>query len=89
MCQPMQPIKTIVKATFVGAFLLGFMGLLIGGLAALLIWPEANLGPPVGAVCGLFIGVLVGSVLGAVFGIVRLRKLRVAHESLERNERAH
>jgi hypothetical protein len=51
----MQAIKSIVTATFLGAFGLGFIGIFIGALAALIIAPEANLGPPVGAVCGLFL----------------------------------
>jgi hypothetical protein len=85
----MNVIKAILKPMILGAFLLGFIGLFIGGLAALIIWPEANLGPPVGAVCGLFIGIMLGSVLGVVFGIIRLQKPRVTHESPEMNETAH
>jgi hypothetical protein len=85
----MNVIKAILKPMFLWAFLLGFIGLFIGGLAALIIAPEANLGPPVGAVCGLVIGVLLGSVLGGVFGIIGLLKSRVTHENPDKNEKAH
>jgi hypothetical protein len=85
----MNSIKAILKPMILGAFLLGFIGLFIGGLAALIVWPEANLGPPVGAVCGLFIGILLGSVLGVVFGMVRLPKPRVTLENPDTDERAH
>ena len=85
----MNVIKAIVKSMFLGAFLLGFVGFGVGGVAALIIWPEANLGPPFGALCGLFIGIAVGTVLGVVFGIVRLLKPRVARENPEKNEKAH
>jgi tetrahydromethanopterin S-methyltransferase subunit C len=85
----MHVIKAILKPMFLGAFLLGFVGLGVGGVAALFIWPESNLGPPVGALCGLFIGIAVGTVLGVVFGIVRLLKPRVARENPSKNEKAH
>jgi hypothetical protein len=57
---------------FLGAFLFGVAGLFIGGVAALFIWPDSNLGPPVGAVFGVGIGILVGAVLGCAFGVARL-----------------
>ena len=66
----MHGIKLIVTATFLGALGLGFSGIFIGALAALIISPEANMGPPFGAVCGLVLGALIGAVLGFVFGII-------------------
>jgi gas vesicle protein len=87
--QAMQPIKSIVKCTFLWAFFLGFIGLWVGAVAALIIWPELNLGPPAGALYGIFIGVWLGAVLGFVLGIIRSQKSRAAHEDLEKTERAH
>jgi hypothetical protein len=85
----MHAIKTIIKATFLGAFILGFIGMAVGGVGALFIWPGSNLGPPVGAVYGLVIGVLVGFVLGLAFGAVRSLKPRSTHENPQKNEGAH
>jgi len=79
---------TTFKATFLGAFFLGLIGLGVGGVAALFIWPGSNLGPPVGALYGLFIGILLGSILGFVFGEVRSSKPRVAHENPEKTKKA-
>ena len=83
----MQAIKSIVAATFLGAFGLGFIGIFIGALAVLITSPESNLGPPVGAVCGLFLGLLIGAVLGFAFGIIRSfrSKPRVPHGNSEEN----
>ena len=85
----MDAIKTILKATFLGAFFLGFGGGLVGGVAALFIWPTSNLGPPVGAIEGALIGIALGVLAGFTFGLVRVfahkRKARV--EDL-RNEKA-
>lgn len=86
--QAMQPIKAIFKFTFLSAFVLGFIGLWVGAVAAIFIWPESNLGPPAGALYGIFVGVLLGAVLGFVFGIIRSQKSRVAREEPERTERA-
>jgi hypothetical protein len=85
----MHAIKTIARFALLGAFLLGFAGLLIGGVAALFIWPGSNLGPPVGAVCGLGIGILAGGVLGCVFGVVRLAKPGPASPGLGKNDDPH
>ena len=89
VCQAMHAIKTIIKATFLGAFFLGFLGLGVGGVAAAFIWPGSNLGPPVGAIYGVLLGILLGSVIGLVFGIVRSLKPRVAHGNPEKIERVH
>jgi hypothetical protein len=70
----MHVMKTIAKFTFLGASLFGFAGLFIGGIAGLFIWPDSNLGPPAGAVCGVGIGILVGAVLGCVLGVARLKQ---------------
>ena len=78
---------TTFKATFLGVFFLGLIGLGVGGVAALFIWPGSNLGPPVGALYGLFYGTLLGSILGFVFGEVRSYKSRVLHEKTEKAER--
>lgn len=59
-------------------FALGLIGLLVGGVAALFIWPGSNMGPPVGAIYGLVIGLPLGLAGGLIFGIVRVVKHRAA-----------
>ena len=85
----MDAIKTILKATFLGAFCLGFGGGLIGAEAALFIWPTSNLGPPVGAIEGSLIGAALGVLAGFTFGLVRVfsHKRKAGAEDL-RNEKA-
>ena len=85
----MHALKTIIKATFLGAFLLGFIGMGVGGVGSLFIWPGSNLGPPVGAAYGLVIGVSIGFLLGLVFGVVRSLKPRLAHENPQKNDGVH
>jgi hypothetical protein len=84
----MHTIKTIVKHAFLGAFILGFTGVFVGGVAAIFIWSNSNLGPPVGAIYGLFIGILLGFVAGFIFGVAFLRKHRDAHENLQKTKTA-
>jgi gas vesicle protein len=83
----MQAVKTIVKTTFLWAFVLGFAGIWVGAVAAIFIWPNSNLGPPVRALYGIFIGILLGAIIGFVIGIVRSRTPRVAHQNPEKMER--
>jgi hypothetical protein len=66
-------IKTIVKATFGGALFFGFVGGFVGAVAALIIWPSSNLGPPVGAIYGVLIGVPIGVLSGFILGLKRVR----------------
>jgi hypothetical protein len=70
----MHAIKSIAKSMFLGAFVLGLMGGFVGGVAALFIWPGSNLGPPVGAIYGVFWGVVAGAVLGFAWGMMRMFK---------------
>ncbi len=81
----MDAIKTIVKATFSGAVLLGFIGGFLGAMAALFIWPSSNLGPPVGAIYGVLIGVTLGVLSGFIFGLVQVcgRKRKAGSEGLK------
>ena len=65
-------IKTIAKTTFLGAFVFGFLGGVVGAVAAVFIWPSSNLGPPVGAIEGALFGVTIGIFSGFVFGLVRV-----------------
>ena len=78
-------IKAIVKATFLGAFFLGFIGGFVGAVAALFIWPSSNLGPPVGAIYGVLIGVPIGVLSGFITGLVRVRarKHKAGSENLK------
>ena len=78
----MDAIKTILKATFLGAFFLGVGGGFVGAVAALFIWPTSNLGPPVGAIEGGLIGVTIGILAGFTFGLVRV----FAHKRKTRGE---
>jgi cbb3-type cytochrome oxidase subunit 1 len=81
----MQPLKSIIKAMLRGALLFGLVGIFVGAVVAMIVWPDSNLGPPVGMVYGLFWGVVTGAVLGFVFGVVRVSALKhgVAHENSE------
>ncbi|HWC61367.1 MAG TPA: hypothetical protein VHC44_16865 [Verrucomicrobiae bacterium] len=84
----MNTLKTILIATFLGAFFLGLGGGLIGGVAGLYIWPNANLGPPVGAIEGAGIGIALGVLGGLIFGLLRVfaRKQKARGDDL-RNEK--
>ena len=82
-------IKIIIKAMFLGAFFLGLIGLGAGGVAAVLIWPGSNLGPPVGAVYGLLIGIMLGAALGCIFGLVRFLKPRIRNEDSHKTHKTH
>jgi len=86
----MQPLKTIIKAILRGALLFGVIGIFVGAVVAMIIWPDSNLGPPVGMVYGLFWGVVAGAVLGFMFGVVRVSAMQhgVAHENSEDSTKA-
>jgi hypothetical protein len=81
----MLPLKSIVKRTLNGALLFAAIGIFVGAMVAIIIWPGSNLGPPVGLVYGFFWGAVVGGVLGFVYAMIRLTiwKPPVAHEHLE------
>ena len=61
-------IKSIIK----GAVACAVAGVFVGGVAALLLWPGSNLGPPVGMFYGAIWGAIVGAILGLAFGLKRL-----------------
>jgi hypothetical protein len=86
--QPMVPLRSIVKGTLNGALLFAVIGIFVGAVVAIIIWPGSNLGPPVGMVYGFFWGALVGVVLGFVYAIIRLYiwKPPVAHEYLDNHK---
>src|ERR1043166_2653641 len=58
-------IKSIIK----GAVACAVAGVFVGGVAALLLWPGSNLGPPVGMFYGAIWGAIVGAILGLAFGV--------------------
>jgi hypothetical protein len=70
--QGMQPLKRILKVMLRGTLLLGFAGIFVGAIVAMVLWPGSNLGPPMGMVYGFIWGALVGALLGFGFGVFRL-----------------
>ena len=62
---------------------MGFSGIFVGAIVAMVIWPGSNLGAPVGMVYGFFWGALVGAMLGFGFGLVRLLAFKASDENSE------
>ena len=64
-----------------GAVACGIIGIFVGGLAAVFIWPGSNLGPPVGMVYGAIGGAIFGAILCLAFGLKRLLSSKSRTES--------
>ena len=81
--QGMQSFKSILKAMLRGTVLLGFGGIFVGAIVAMVIWPGSNSGPPAGMVYGFIWGALVGAMLGFGFGVVRSIRVQASDENSE------
>jgi hypothetical protein len=82
----MNGVKVLVKCTFLGGFFAACLGMFIGCvILPPILWPDSNLEPLVGMICGIPIGALSGAALGLIVGIVRVlrAKPRAAHELQE------